>query len=104
MADVVAQPPEGVRSLAVSGEVDVAAVETLRTEARACLSSDATLLELDLSGVTFIDSTGLGTLVLLRNEAVLAGKQVTLTHAPPAVVRLLEITGLAELLADRTGA
>ena len=104
MTDFAAQPHQTVRSLAVSGEVDIAGVETLLTEARAYLSTDVALLELDLSGVTFIDSTGLGALVLIRNEATKAGKRVTLTHAPPAVVRLLEITGLAELLAGRAGA
>lgn len=103
MADFVAHAPqEGVSSLTVSGEVDIAAVEPFMSEALACLSAARTLLEIDLGGVTFIDSTGLGTLVRIRNEGTRAGKSVALTHAPAGVVRLLEITGLTVLLASRT--
>jgi anti-anti-sigma factor len=104
MAESMARPGAGsVRSMTVSGEVDIAAVEGLLAEARACLATDAEILEIDVSAVTFIDSTGLGALVLLSNEAAATGRRVTLTRATPGVVRLLEITGLAGLLADRAG-
>ena len=104
MAEFVAHAPQdGVASLAVSGEVDIAVVEALLAEGRACLESAPSGLEVDLGGVSFIDSSGLGTLVRLRNEATDLGKSIALTNVPPATLRLLEVTGLVDAFAARTG-
>jgi anti-anti-sigma factor len=104
MAQFVARAPhDGVGSLAISGEVDIAAVETLLAQARASLDSSATGLELDLGELTFIDSSGLGALVRLRNEAARSGKSVVLRNVPAATVRLLELTGLTDAFPSTAG-
>ncbi|MCW2780687.1 MAG: anti-sigma-factor antagonist [Marmoricola sp.] len=104
MAEFAARPPQhGVGSLAVSGEVDIAVVETLLAEARACLNADVSGLVIDLGGVTFIDSSGLGALVRLRNEAAQTEKNIALAHVPPAVARLFEVTGLTGIFPTRAG-
>jgi anti-sigma B factor antagonist len=104
MAEFVAHAPQnGVGSLAVSGEVDIAVVETLLADARACLNADVSELVIDLGGVTFIDSSGLGALVRLRNEATQAEKKIALAQVPPAVVRLFEVTGLTGIFPTRAG-
>ena len=88
---------QGDRSvLAVSGEVDIATVERLLTAAHLCLDDPASTCEVDLRGVTFIDSSGLGALVRIRNAAHERDKQLLLTHVPASVTRLLEVTGLTE--------
>jgi anti-anti-sigma factor len=96
-------PQDGVGSLAVSGEVDIAVVDALLAEARPCLHAATSGLELDLGGLTFVDSSGLAAFVRLRNEAVQAGKTVTLTNVPATTLRLLEVTGLAQAITVRTG-
>jgi anti-anti-sigma factor len=52
------------------------------------------LLDVDLAGVTFLDCTGLGALVAVRNAAIRAGGQMRVSHPQPIVRRILEVTGL----------
>lgn len=89
--------------LKVSGELDLASVETFLDHARAALASATPVLALDLGGLEFVDSTGLGALVRLHKEARGAGKAMELTRVPSHVSRILEVSGLSELFADRSG-
>ena len=51
---------------------------------------------LDLSGVTFLDSTGIGVLVRARNRLLAAGGELIL-RSPSGIVRdVLEIVGLGD--------
>lgn len=81
--------------LSVEGELDLAVVAEFRERAMACLEG-ANALELDLHGVSFIDSSGLAVLVRLRKEAALTGKSLSLVDVSRATRRLLEITGLQD--------
>jgi anti-sigma B factor antagonist len=84
--------------LRVVGEVDVASSPTLRARIADLIDQGADRIVLDLDGMTFIDSSGLGVLVgalkrvreLDRKDLVLCG-----LHGPPR--RVFEITGLTEL-------
>ncbi len=79
----------------VEGEFDLAVVDEFLERALACLDR-ATALELDLQGVSFIDSSGLGALVRVRQEAAIRGKTLSLVNVSSATHRLLQITGLHE--------
>jgi anti-sigma B factor antagonist len=50
----------------------------------------------DLSGVTFIDSTGLQGLLRSQRAARQRGDDLILRHPSKAVLRLLELTGLSD--------
>lgn len=76
------------------GEVDLSTTEDLAAAVRPCLAEGESV-ELDLSGVVFIDSSGLGTLVQLLKEAARKGASLTLTGVSANTYRLLEVTGLA---------
>jgi anti-anti-sigma factor len=54
---------------------------------------------LDLQGVTFCDSQGLGTLVVLSRKATMAQSYLVLTHVGDFLLRVLDITGLRGALA-----
>jgi anti-sigma B factor antagonist len=84
--------------LVLSGEIDIATVSDLRAAGeRAVEALGADLgLEVDLTGVTFIDSSGLGALVAIRNAAEAAGHPIALVITSPAILRLFELTGLHE--------
>jgi len=104
MAEFVTGPAaDGRRALAVSGEVDIATVGQLLAEADACLDGGADVCEIDLAAVTFIDSSGLGALVRIRNTARDRGKHMVLVNVPDSVNRLFEVTGLAEAFGTRSG-
>ena len=65
------------------------AIESTRTDENLCL---------DLSGVEFIDSSGLRIIVNAHRAREAAGYRLELTRASEAVTRLLDITGLTDHL------
>jgi anti-anti-sigma factor len=86
----------------LSGEVDVASCGELR----ACLAgipADTTEVVLDLQGVTFLDSTGLAEIIRTAQHLRPDGGVVRVRNPHPHVRRLLEVTGLTELLTDGAG-
>jgi anti-anti-sigma factor len=87
---------DGSCIIMIGGDVDLAVVDELLACARNNLAV-ANAVELDLADVSFIDSTGLGALVLIRQEAAALAKPLTLRNVPPSVVRLLQITGLGDV-------
>jgi len=102
--------------LAVVGEVDVYSAPTLRDRLADLIESGDPTVIVDLSGVGFLDSTGLGTLVASLKLAEQRGGQLPLVCADDRILRLFRITGLdsvftirasvesaAEALAPHTG-
>lgn len=76
------------------GEVDMASVGAVRTCLRELMLAGPTDILVDLRGVTFMDSTGLGILVAARKQArVLRGSLALLAPSPP-VARVLSLTSL----------
>ncbi len=92
--DEQARGPVGV--LGVAGEIDIATADEFRDRLLACLQRYDSL-EIDLGGVTFIDSSGLAGLVRLRTEAEILGKDVALVNVSSSTARILELTGLQGL-------
>jgi anti-sigma B factor antagonist len=73
------------------GELDLAAFDdVLHTLAEL----DGQTILLDLAGVTFIDSTGLRTLMAARRDHA----QLSVVNPSGVVVRLLDMTGTSELV------
>ena len=93
---------DGSMVVRVVGEVDVAVLEDLRAAVRPCLSA-CDVVAVDLSGVEFIDSSGLGALVQLMKEAGRQDVAFTLTGVRPPTYRLLELTGLTSIFDIRSG-
>lgn len=99
---------ESERGWVLVGEIDASNTTTLGAalqdlpEAAQTAGADSTI-EVDVSGVTFIDSSGLRTLVELAQRAQQAGRKVALTDTPPNVARLIEIAALGHLLDVRSG-
>jgi anti-anti-sigma factor len=86
--------PSTVR-VAVVGEVDLATAHVLRDRLLGVLREQApAVLDVDLAGVTFLDCTGIGALVAVRNAAMHTGRQVRVTHPQPIVRRVLDATEL----------
>jgi anti-sigma B factor antagonist len=82
-------------ALVVSGEIDVHTAPELREAADAVLARRSAI-RLDMSGVGFIDSSGLGALVSITEAAREAGGDLVVVAPSRAVVRLLELSGLTE--------
>ena len=82
--------------MVVRGEVDLATAPKLQQALADRLShGPPSILRLDLSGVSFMDSTGLHALLVAQRAARLLGGDLVLVAISPQVTRLLEITGIA---------
>ncbi len=92
-----AQPACGGNLLVLEGEVDPHTTEQLDQAVDAALAS-GTELVLELSGVTFIDSAGLRSLIRAQRRAEEAGGSLVLRSPRPSTLRVLEITGLTDEL------
>jgi anti-sigma B factor antagonist len=83
-------------TLVLSGELDMAAEDELETAIVSC--AEAARLTLDLSQLTFMDSTGL-TLILLADDLCKAhGIAFALVPGPRQVQRVFEIAGVLDRL------
>jgi stage II sporulation protein AA (anti-sigma F factor antagonist) len=82
--------------LTVAGELTDAARRPLVREVTDLLLAQPSLrrVELDLRGVTFVNSAGVGVLVQLQKLAAPRAIEVALVAPPIAVVRPLQLTGL----------
>jgi anti-sigma B factor antagonist len=90
---------EGVVGARVSGEIDPATAPALAGELRALIFTGAPReLVVDLSGVTFIDSTGLRAVIDIHNLMRDRGGVLVLENLSGKARRLLEITGLTDHL------
>jgi anti-sigma B factor antagonist len=82
--------------LALSGELDIASSPEL--EAELDRAADRELVIVDLKGLEFIDSTGLGVLVKAHQQAQETGRRFALVRGIGQVERLLGLTGLSDQL------
>jgi anti-sigma B factor antagonist len=78
----------------VSGEIDIATAEQLQSSLDDALKRNGPVV-VDMSGVTFIDGSGLK--ALLRVAASLNGRGPLALVNAPLVARLLELTGLTDM-------
>jgi anti-sigma B factor antagonist len=90
---------DGVRIIAVQGELDLNTAPQLAEPLDAALGADGTALVIDLSHCEFIDSTGIALIVrawqqLNHGDNGQAGGRFALCCVNNQVQRLLDITGL----------
>jgi anti-anti-sigma factor len=85
---------EGVAEMTVAGELDLATSPRLREAVEVCLGESVRTLVIDLRDVTFIDSTGLRTLVFAKQLADDLGAGLLLGSPSDAVMQLLKLVGL----------
>ena len=78
----------------LSGELDMVSVERVRSVVEGALTAEDDRLAFDVSELEFMDSSGIALLV----SAARTARQVELRHPTPIVRRLIELTGLTELL------
>lgn len=80
----------------VTGLVELVAANAaqVRDEIRATLPATTTCLDLDLSAMTFLDSSGLGTLISLHKTLRARNGTVRLIKPTPNVQQILELTRL----------
>ncbi|PZG11124.1 STAS domain-containing protein [Nonomuraea aridisoli] len=85
-------------TVSLSGELDIATTEALRGHLLTLLrEAGQARLVIELSRLSFIDAAGLGILISVRNQARRQQTPMRIAGVPPAMRRLLRITGLETL-------
>lgn len=94
----VDRPRPGVTLVRPTGDIDAYTAPQLRSQLHQASGGDELLLVVDLSGVTFIDSAGLGALVGAHRRMREAGGRMRIVRPPALVARAFELTGLDDVL------
>jgi anti-anti-sigma factor len=91
----------GVASIALRGELDIATVPDLESHLAPFESDGVSAIVLDLRELTFIDSVALHSIIRSRERAKTNGKRLILVGARPPARRLFELTCTEYLLDDQ---
>lgn len=83
--------------LAVTGEVDVATAPRLREQLISLVSDGKVKIVVDLEGVDFLDSTGLGVLVGALKRVRTQDGELALVCTEARILKVFEITGLTKV-------
>jgi len=84
--------------VALTGELDLDGAERVTQELLRAETSDARRIVLDLSGLEFMDSTGIRLIIAAHARSRMDGDRLVLVRGPQAVHRVFELTGIAERL------
>jgi anti-anti-sigma factor len=100
MSQISATSPGQVPTVAPSGAIDLASARDLTARLHELAGETGQDAILDLTGVSFMDSVGLGAVLKAANRFHRQSKRLLIV-APPdtAVLRLLEFAGVTERLA-----
>jgi anti-sigma B factor antagonist len=90
---------DGVGMVRLGGELDLAAGELVSRELKRAITAPGTrAVRVDLSGLRFIDSSGMSVLIKGRRTADETGVAYQVTGATGMVRHVLSLTGLLEHL------
>ena len=88
----------GVHTVALTGELDLATADEVDKELARVEATDAESIVLDLSGLTFMDSTGVRLVVNAHTRSRADADRLTLRRGQAAVQRVMELSGVDVLL------
>lgn len=89
---------DGTLTLRLQGEIDILTVERLRVELGDAVDRRPRRLVVDIAGVSFIDSTGLGALMSAFQRARDNGTDFVLANPSTQVRQILVLSGLMEVV------
>ena len=87
-----------VETLYVSGELDLASAPVLERTVAGALDGQWGEFRLDLSGVTFMDSSGSKALMRVHNQVEAFGRHLVVLSPAPVVQSVLEVLGLNRVM------
>jgi anti-sigma B factor antagonist len=96
--DVRTEDRKGLVHMALVGELDLSSVAKVQEELRRVEASSPATVVVDLSKLTFLDSTGLRCIVTADERARADGRRVVIVRGPDAVQRVFAITRLDDRL------
>jgi len=95
---IISDREDDVHTIRPFGELDLANAGELQRELERVEASDAESIVVDLSGLTFMDSTGVQVLFCAHARSRADSDRLVLLRGSPAVQRVLALTGVDTLL------
>jgi anti-sigma B factor antagonist len=80
-------------TIAIAGELDVSNIGGIRAQLEAEIGANSRKVVFDLAELHFIDSSGIAMLVQISDRVA----EVAIRNAPDLIVRIIELTGLADI-------
>lgn len=87
------------RIFQLSGRLDAVGTGSAIAQVHSAISAGARNILLDMSGVTFLSSSGLRALLLVRKELIGQGGELRLCELQPQVYEVFAITGFTQVFA-----
>jgi anti-sigma B factor antagonist len=87
-----------VHTIRLAGELDLAGADRVEAVLAEAEAGDAPSIVLDLSGLTFMDSTGVRLVLAAHARSRADSNRLVLRRGPVAVQRVFELSGVAETL------
>lgn len=84
--------------VALCGELDSAAAETFADEMRPFVENPVKEMIMDFSGLEYISSAGMRTLLLMSREATQKGGKVTITGMCDNIRQIFKLTGFDAMM------
>ena len=95
---IVPHYEDGTQRIVLTGELDVSTVPEFNKRMSELRHSGFHSIVLDLSGVTFMDSTGLSAILVAEMQARMRGQRFRVVEGPPHVNELFRLTGVDNFL------
>ena len=96
--EVRTEDRNGLVHVALMGELDLSTVAKVQEELRRVAADSPPTVVVDLSKLTFLDSTGLRCIVTADERARAEGRRIVIVRGPDAVQRVFAITRLDDRL------
>jgi anti-sigma B factor antagonist len=81
----------------LAGEIDFSVTPQVRERLMNCIASGAPEIVLDLSGLSYIDSSGLALFIEARRHLVATGRSIRIAAISPQVRKLFQLTQIGDL-------
>lgn len=88
---------DGKTVIQLQGRFDFNAHREFREAVDQAVKDAVTQIQVDLGAVDYLDSSALGMLLMLRDKAKGAGKEVSLSNARGSVKQVIEIANFGKL-------
>lgn len=89
---------DGIFNVKLTGEIDAYTAPKVKERLMDLADGDGVTINIDLSGVKYMDSTGLGVFVGLFKQLSARSGNMKLTGMSERLQRLFDITGLADVM------
>ena len=96
MEITVNEQPDKVM-ITVVGDIEMMTIKELKTKLMDAGNSTDKDIELDLSGVDYIDSSGVGVLISLVKLQKKKGKEINISAISDKVLNVLKLSSLADI-------